>query len=124
MTPTFQVFEDRADEWRWRLVAANGETIADGGEGYASKRNAREAAERVRASAPAADVLDVDDAAFEVYEDRAGEWRWRLRHRNGRIVADSGEGYASRHGARAAVDRVKERADGATIEADGDGGSA
>jgi len=115
MPVTFQVYEDAAAEWRWRLVAANGEIIADSGEGYASKRNAREAAERVAAYAPDADVLDVDDAAFEMYEDRAGEWRWRLRHRNGEIVADSGEGYGSRHGVREAVERVKERVDGATI---------
>lgn len=30
---------------------------------------------------------------FQVYRDKAGEWRWRLRAKNGRIVADSGEGY-------------------------------
>lgn len=30
---------------------------------------------------------------FQVYKDKAGEWRWRLRAKNGRIVADSGEGY-------------------------------
>lgn len=28
-----------------------------------------------------------------VYRDAAGAWRWRLRARNGRIVATSGEGY-------------------------------
>ena len=30
---------------------------------------------------------------FHIYKDRAGEWRWRLRARNGRIVASSGEGF-------------------------------
>lgn len=29
----------------------------------------------------------------EVYLDQAGEWRWRLRAGNSRIIADSGEGY-------------------------------
>ena len=29
----------------------------------------------------------------EFYKDGKGEWRWRLRARNGRTVADSGEGY-------------------------------
>lgn len=33
---------------------------------------------------------------FEVYKDAKSEWRWRLVARNGRIVADSGEGYASK----------------------------
>jgi uncharacterized protein YegP (UPF0339 family) len=59
-------------------------------------------------------------STVQVYEDRAGEWRWRLRHRNGRIVADSGEGDGSRYGARNAVERVRERVDGATVT-DGDG---
>ncbi len=31
------------------------------------------------------------------YRDEAGEYRWRLRSRNGRTLADSGEGYTRRH---------------------------
>jgi len=34
-------------------------------------------------------------ATFELYRDREGQYRWRLRHDNGNILADSGEGYAS-----------------------------
>lgn len=34
-----------------------------------------------------------------IYEDEAGEFRWRLKARNGRIVADSGEGYRDENGA-------------------------
>lgn len=30
---------------------------------------------------------------FETYIDARGEWRWRLRASNGKIIADSGEGY-------------------------------
>ena len=33
---------------------------------------------------------------FEIYRDKAGEFRWRLRRPDGAIVADSGEGYADR----------------------------
>ena len=60
--------------------------------------------------------LDAGDAAFEIYEDAGGEWRWRLRHRNGNIVADSGEGYASRSNAVDAVTGVKANAPGAGEE--------
>lgn len=42
-------------------------------------------------------------AHFEIYKDKGGEWRWRLRARNGRIVADSAEGYASKRNATRAV---------------------
>jgi uncharacterized protein YegP (UPF0339 family) len=30
---------------------------------------------------------------FVVYKDTAGYYRWRLKAENGRIIADSGEGY-------------------------------
>lgn len=38
-------------------------------------------------------------ARFEVYQARDDEWRWRLRHRNGNIIATSGEGYTRKHNA-------------------------
>lgn len=52
---------------------------------------------------------------FHVYQDQAGEWRWRLQARNQRIVADSAEGYATRDGCCRAVWRlVQACADGDT----------
>jgi uncharacterized protein YegP (UPF0339 family) len=112
----FEVYEDNAGEYRWRLVHQNGNIIADGGEGYASKRNAQEAVERVRDYAPEAHTLDIGSAAFEIYEDAEGKWRWRLRHRNGQIMADSGQGYADRPGAEDGINSVKHNAPGAEIE--------
>jgi len=44
---------------------------------------------------------------FEFYRDRAKEWRWRLRASNGRIVADSGEGYKRRIAVKNAVWRFR-----------------
>ena len=46
-------------------------------------------------------------AKLELYRDGRREWRWRLRASNGRILADSGEGYRRRRSARNAVDRVR-----------------
>jgi len=40
---------------------------------------------------------------WEVYEDQAGEWRWRAIARNGKIVADGSEGYASERNANRAL---------------------
>jgi uncharacterized protein YegP (UPF0339 family) len=48
MTAMFMVYEDAAGEWRWRLVAGNGEPIADSGEGYDTKANALRAIDTVR----------------------------------------------------------------------------
>lgn len=58
---TFEVFQDNSDEWRWRLVAANGNIIADSGEGYRSKQGAQRGIESVKNSAAAADIQYVDD---------------------------------------------------------------
>ncbi len=107
---TFELYEDKAGEHRWRLRHDNGNVIADSGEGYSSKSSARDAIERVQGYAPDADVLDIEQAAFELYEDKAGEYRWRLRHRNGNIVADSGEGYSSRSAAEDGINSVKRNA--------------
>lgn len=53
---------------------------------------------------------------FHTYKDRAGEWRWQLVSSNGRIVADSGEGYSSLQAVRDAAQRIKDNARGATID--------
>lgn len=55
-------------------------------------------------------------ATFELYQDSAGDYRWRLRHANGNIVADSGEGYASKQKAKQGIESVKDNAPEADIE--------
>ncbi|HEY4583525.1 MAG TPA: DUF1508 domain-containing protein [Lysobacter sp.] len=46
-------------QWRWRLVAANGEIIADSAEGYVSKFDCEYAIGLVRATSPSTPVVDV-----------------------------------------------------------------
>lgn len=55
-------------------------------------------------------------ATFEVYRDRADEWRWRLLHDNGNIIADSGEGYARRDTAVNGLRSVQHNAPGADVD--------
>ena len=52
---------------------------------------------------------------FEAYEDQDGRWRWRLWSDSGRIVASSGEAYASQFGALSAAGAVQELAGGAEM---------
>jgi len=54
-------------------------------------------------------------ARFELYRDRADQWRWRLVHRNGNIVAASGEGYSSDRSARRGMRSVMRDASGAAV---------
>lgn len=39
----------------------------------------------------------------EFFRDLDGEWRWHLKAKNGRIVADSSEGYKTKWGCRRAA---------------------
>lgn len=40
---------------------------------------------------------------FETYPDQHGEWRWRALAGNGRIIADSAEGYKTSRNAHRAL---------------------
>ncbi|WP_077474658.1 MULTISPECIES: YegP family protein [Rodentibacter] len=44
---------------------------------------------------------------FEIYVDSCGEWRWRLKARNGQTIAISGEGYKNYSDCAHAIDLVK-----------------
>ena len=122
----FEVYEDAGDEYRWRLVHENGNIIADGSEGYTSKRNARQGLESVRSHASGAYIVDQSDTAeapdeggsdalFELYEDEGGQWRWRLVHENGNIIADGSQGYSSKQKAQQGLASVQTNTTGAPV---------
>lgn len=52
---------------------------------------------------------------LRIYEDKSGEWRWRLRAANGRTIADSGEGYKTKNGVVNAVERFWAAYDGTVM---------
>lgn len=41
---------------------------------------------------------------FYLYKDSKGEWRWRIKSSNGKIIGDSGEGYKNKQDA---IDMIK-----------------
>lgn len=52
---------------------------------------------------------------FEIFKDKAGEFRFRIRATNGNILASS-EGYAAKASAKSAIDRIKSDAAGAAVD--------
>src|SRR5262245_17664850 len=58
----FEVYQDKAKEYRWRLKAANGKILATAGQGYKAKADCVHGIERIQA-----DVAS-DKLKFEVYE--------------------------------------------------------
>ena len=59
--PKFEIYRDRAGEYRWRLKAGNGEIVAVS-EGYTTKYSAQRSAENVRAIAPTASIVELSYA--------------------------------------------------------------
>lgn len=96
----FEIHTDENGQYRWRLKAGNGEIIADSGEGYHNKADCENGLQNFR------DAFVRDTArqhTVEIYEDDAGEYRWRYVHQNGNIIADSGEGYVGRYEAKRGI---------------------
>ncbi len=56
----FEIYADAGGSYRWRLVASNGQTVASSGESFASKANARRAAENVKDNAAKAEIVEVN----------------------------------------------------------------
>jgi uncharacterized protein YegP (UPF0339 family) len=55
----FEIYGDASGSYRWRLVASNGQIVASSGESFASKANARRAAENVKDNAAKAEIVEV-----------------------------------------------------------------
>jgi uncharacterized protein YegP (UPF0339 family) len=56
MAAKFELYKDAKGEFRWRLVASNGQAIATSGEGYKSKESAKDGIESVKKNAPRAEI--------------------------------------------------------------------
>jgi len=57
MSAKFELYKDAKGEFRWRLIAPNGQTIAVG-EGYKSKDGAKNGIDSVKKNAPKAKIED------------------------------------------------------------------
>ena len=107
---------------KFDLKAGNGEVIATS-EVYNSKAACMNGIESVKKNAPVAAVEDqtVEGFAkeknpkFEVYTDKAGEFRFRLTATNGQIIA-TGEGYKAKAGCMNGIESVKKNAPDAVVE--------
>ena len=105
----------------FNLKAGNGEVIATS-EVYESEAACRNGIASVAKNAPVAAVEDqtVEGFAkekhpkFEVYEDKAGEFRFRLKATNGQVIAVS-EGYKAKASCFNGVESVKKNAPEAEI---------
>ncbi len=105
----------------FNLKAGNGEVIAVS-EVYNTEASCMNGIESVRKNAVAAKLEDqtvegyetVTNPKFEVYVDKAGEFRFRLKARNGEIVA-VGEGYKAKASCLNGIDSIRRNAPDAEV---------
>ena len=106
---------------KFDLKATNGEVIATS-EVYKSETACKNGIASVQKNAPVAAVEDQTAEGyavqkhpkFEVYADKAGEFRFRLKATNGQVIAVS-EGYKALKSCLNGVESVKKNAPGAEI---------
>lgn len=81
MSGKFEVYKDKAGEFRFRLKASNGQTIL-ASEGYKAKPSCLNGVESVRKNS-------VNDALFERKETQSGKYMFNLKATNGQVIGTS-----------------------------------
>ena len=106
---------------KFDLKATNGQVIATS-EVYTTEAACRNGIESVMKNAPIANVEDqtvenfevLKHPKFEIYQDKAGEYRFRLKATNGQVIAVS-EGYVAKASCVNGVESVQKNAVDAEI---------
>ncbi len=115
------VIRETATGYKFDLKAGNGEVIATS-EVYTTEAACLKGVESVKTNAPIANIhdltgeeMEVKHPKFEIYEDKGGEFRFRLKARNGEIIATS-EGYKAKASCENGIASVRKNAeDGAIV---------
>ena len=109
-----ELYKDKEDKFRFRLKAGNGEIIAVG-ESFTTKEECLAEIDTLKKIAVNASIVDLDSdeeveevkgEKFEIYTDKSGEFRFRLKSDNGSIVA-VGEGYKAKQGCLNGIESIK-----------------
>ncbi len=107
MPGKFEVYKDKAGEFRFRLRASNGENIL-GSEGYSKKASCMNGIESVKKNSQNPD-------RFVKKETPSGKFRFNLTASNGQTIATS-QNYSSESGCRSGMKSVTKNAADATID--------
>ena len=107
---------------RFNLLAGNGQVIATS-QTYKALRSCLAGVESVRTNAPIAAVEDQTQEdwtkekcpKFQVYQDKAGEFRFRLLAKNGQNICH-GEGYKALKSCLSGIESVRKNAADSEVE--------
>jgi len=106
-TAAFRMYQNEMDHWRWMLMREDGSVVAESGGEFRERDGAEESVSFLKDHGPDADVVHIEGAAFNYYENR-GDWHWELLDENRTAIA---EGPTSFDGQGAAETAAIEAAD-------------
>ncbi|RIJ14934.1 DUF1508 domain-containing protein [Henriciella mobilis] len=106
MAGKFELYSDKAGEFRFRLKAGNGEIILSS-EGYKKRASAMNGIESVKKNA-------ANDARYEKKEGSSGKFSFNLKAANGQVIGTS-QSYKSESGRDNGVESVKKNAPAAPV---------
>lgn len=98
MSGKFELYKDRAGEFRFRLKAGNSEIIG-ASEGYVNKQGATNGIESVKTNSQV-------DSRYSIFMGSDSKHYFNLKAGNGEIILSS-QGYTSEAGAKTGVASVK-----------------
>ncbi|MFT6696057.1 MAG: hypothetical protein ACJAXU_001558 [Paracoccaceae bacterium] len=107
MAGKFEVYNDKAGEFRFRLKAGNGEIIL-ASEGYKARAGVDNGVASVQKNAS-------DDARYERKETKSGKHMFNLKATNGQVIGTS-ESYESTSGRDNGIESVKKNAPDAAVK--------
>ena len=113
--------KETASGVKFNLLASNGQIIGVS-EVYSGKEACLKGIESVKKNAEIANledrtadpVVEAVNPKFEIYTDKAGEFRFRLKARNGEIILSS-EGYKAKASCENGIESVRKNAPEAEI---------
>jgi uncharacterized protein YegP (UPF0339 family) len=101
MPGKFEMFKDKAGEFRFRLKAGNGQIIL-ASEGYKAKASCVNGIDSVKTNAP-------DDDRYERKEAKNGQFMFNLKSTNGQVIGTS-EQYTTKAARENGIESVKKNA--------------
>ena len=122
MAGTFMIKKTPKGFYRFSLAAGNSQTILTS-KNYASLSTCRAGIETIRKNSE----IEIEDQTlqkpqekkcpkYEMYFDKAGQYRYRMIAANGQNVAISEEGYASKNGCINGIKAIARAAEGAGVD--------
>jgi len=110
MAGKFEVYKDKAGEFRFRLKATNGQTLLVS-EGYKTKPSCMNGVDSVRKNSQT-------DSLYERKKTAAGKFMFNLKATNGQVIGTS-ESYDTAASRDNGVESVKTNATGAGLDDSG-----